>query len=308
MKINTDSPVFLIGMPRSGTTIMSEAISCHEELGWLSNIQNHFPSSYYISAINRLVDNDSIGISLRSKKNKAKGIRKALLKPLPFLSEAHYIWHHYCGERFASEYLIDERVTKKQKLKFLIFINNILKIQEKERFFHKFTGPSRITYLNSIFPDAYFVHVIRDPRAVIASLINASFWVNGKGLEELWWKNGLPEKYLKIWVENNKSPVALAAIQWRWVVELAWREKQLINNNRYIEVYYEDFVSDPHRVLNNIFCYSNLKKSDRPHKYINSLSLLKSMNQKFEKQFSNEDITIINKICQETASKAGYTL
>lgn len=307
-KMNNDTPIFLIGMPRSGTTIMSEAISCHEKLGWFSNIQNRFPSFHYMSCFNRIVDYDRIGISLRSKKNKAKGIRKALLKPLPFLSEAHYIWRHYCGEKFVWEYLIDEKITENEKLKFLKFIDDILQIQKKERFFHKFTGPSRIAYLNSIFPDCYFVHVVRDPRAVISSIIDSTFWGNGKGEDEPWWKNGLPEKSLETWINYNKSPIALAAIQWSWIVELAWKEKQFINNKRYLEIYYEDFVSEPQQVLNKIFDYSNLNQSERPYKYINSLNLLRSMNQKYEQNFSKEEITIIKKICQDTAEKAGYSL
>jgi len=34
MKMN--SPIFLIGMGRSGTTVLAEAISTHKDLGWIS--------------------------------------------------------------------------------------------------------------------------------------------------------------------------------------------------------------------------------------------------------------------------------
>ena len=35
--MDLERPVFMVGMPRSGTTIIYEALALHEDLGWFSS-------------------------------------------------------------------------------------------------------------------------------------------------------------------------------------------------------------------------------------------------------------------------------
>ena len=38
-------PIFLIGCPRSGTTVISESIYVHPELGWFSHYFDNYPDT-----------------------------------------------------------------------------------------------------------------------------------------------------------------------------------------------------------------------------------------------------------------------
>jgi hypothetical protein len=71
----------------------------------------------------------------------------------------------------------------------------------------------RISFLYAIFPDARFVHVLRDGRAVANSRLNASFWKGWHGLNI--WGGQMPEHYRQEWERHRRSFVALAGIEWK---------------------------------------------------------------------------------------------
>ncbi len=299
------TPVFLIGMGRSGTTVLAEAISIHKDLAWISKYLEILPSFPQISIIHKLVDIPYVGVYLRGKKRQQKGLINFFRKFLPYCVENYSIWEKFCGRKFLFDYLAHQKATEKEKVIIRDYIQKILKYHGKKRFFAKFTGPPRICYLQSIFPDAYFIHVIRDPRAVVNSLLKVRFWCEKGGLERPWW-DGLPEVYLQEWERRDKSPVALAAIQWKRVVTLTWEEKQYVFPGHFIEVSYEDFVENPHEILTEIFNRVGLSNPPEPHKYISSIGKLKNMNYKYKQDLNENDIKIIEEITQEIATQVGY--
>lgn len=304
--IQIDNAIFMIGMPRSGTTIISEAISMHEDLGWVSQYMNLFPGASWIPIFHRIVDIPGIGRYLRGKKRQGKGTREFIKRLLPRSDEAFTLWAYYCGEKILRDYLINCAASGDEKNRIKKLIRTALTLQGKRRFFTKFTGPPRIWYLNSIFPDAYFVHVLRDPRAVVSSLLKVPFWRERCCLERPWWLNGLPEAYIQEWIDTGRSPAALAAVQWKRVVELTWEEKKIIAKGRYIEVRYEDFVTDSHGALREILSKAELSDSLTIHHYISSVGRVENMNYKYKKHLTKQDIALVENLTRDTAKQAGY--
>lgn len=300
------SPVFLIGMPRSGTSVLSESISLHEDLGWLSNYLNWFPSNPYLAILHRFTGIPIIGWYLRGTKKQKNGLLPSIRRLLPYSAEAFPVWSMLCGRKFLRDYLIGKKSSEQEREKTIAYIKTVLTCHGKKRFFAKFTGPPRIFYLRSVFPDACFVNVIRDPRAVVSSLMNVSFWRDGGGLEEPWWRNGFPEEYIKKWETHGKSPVALVALQWKRIVELTWQEKRLLPSDKYIEIKYEDFVSKPHEVLTSVFSIFGLRDSPIAHRYLLSIGKITNMNYKYLQLLSPGEIKLIKKLTHETARHSGY--
>jgi hypothetical protein len=72
--------------------------------------------------------------------------------------------------------------------------------------------------LEQLFPRARFVHIVRDPRDVVASVVPLRFW--------------------------SKS-VGVAAADWNECIAGWWAAERRIPPERRIEVRYEDLVSDP---------------------------------------------------------------
>ena len=306
IEIEIERPIFVIGMPRSGTTILSEAMSIHEDVGWFSNYMNKLPYIPEVTLLTRIVNIPRIGWHLRGKKRQSKGFGSFIRSWLPYSAEAFPVWGLYCGSKFPWDYMINRVANENEKYRIRTTIKNVLILQGKQRFFSKFTGPPRICYLNSIFPDAYFVHVLRDPRAITSSLLKVPFWKKGGGLENPWWRNGLCQGYVEEWINSGRSSIALAAVQWKQVVELAWQESKILDSSRYIELRYEDFVSAPHGALQEILNKVDLPYSLSVQRYINSIGKVQNMNFKYKQNLTRSDILLIEKITNNTAQKAGY--
>ena len=304
--MKVQKPIFLIGMGRSGTTVLAEAISIHKDLGWISKYLEVFPSLPQLSFLHKLVDIPFLGVYLRGKKKQSKGLINFIRRFLPYCVENYNIWEKFCGKKFSFDYLAHQKASEAEKEAVIKYVRTLLKYQRKKRFFAKFTGPPRICFLQSIFPDAYFIHVIRDPRAVVNSLLKVKFWREGGGLERPWWK-GLPEEYIKEWEKRNRSPLALAALQWKRVVSLTWEEKKYVQHGHFIEIRYEDFVEKPHEYLTKIFHKVGLEDSSEAHKYISSIGKLRNMNYKYKQDLSKENIKLIEEITRDEANKAGYS-
>lgn len=303
--IEVDSPIFVIGVPRSGTTVISEAISLHEDVGWFSNYMNKLPFLPELSLISRIVDTPGIGWYLRGKKKQTKSMSSLIRRCLPYSVEAFPVWKQYLGDKILWDYLVHQTATKSEKYRIRKVIKRILLLQGKSRFFAKFTGPPRIHYLSSIFPNAYFVHVLRDPRAVVSSLLRIPFWTEGGGLRAPWWQNGLGQDYIEEWIECSRSPAALAAVQWKRIIEVGQHEGAL-QNSRYIELRYEEFVRDPDEALEGLFPRINLTFSKNVKRYVNSIGRTQNMNFKYKQELLPLDILLVEKITCRTARKVGY--
>ena len=91
--------------------------------------------------------------------------------------------------------------------------------------------------LHDLFPNAKFVHLIRDGRDVALS---AQDWASKK--------TSGPAKF-PMWLEE---PVAVCALWWNWQVSQGRLEGQKLGKYLYCEVKYEDLINDPGTVLQAI--------------------------------------------------------
>lgn len=300
-----DNPIFMFGMPRSGSTVISEAFSMHEDLGFISNYVHRLPMFPQLSILNRVSFIPSIGWFMRGKKKQDSRIAAALRRLLPYPGDNYTLWRYLCGEKMLWEYLDHETAGPEVRSRVREYAQRLLRHQGRPRLYEKLNGPPRMVYLSSIFPNASFIHVIRDPRAVVASMKKFKPWISGGGLERPWW-NPLPAEDLRVWEEHGKTASAIAAIQWRRVVEMTWREHETLNSSRFAEVRYEDFVNRPHETISRIFREMGLSECGDAHRYIDSVSAPRNMNFKFRKQLDRDEIDSIERITAVPAEKAGY--
>lgn len=274
-----ERPIFFIGMPRSGTTVVFENFSMHEQLGWLSNYSARLPH-WPVANVARLALDNAVW-SLRGRKQQY-GPHSLMLSVLPKPQEAYPFWQTYCGADFLWEFnLRPDALDDAGRDALRRMLHKTLVYQGRSRFSAKLTGPSRIGYLRSIFPDAMFVHVIRDGRAVVDSLLRVSFWRDKGGLERPFWRNALSEAQIGEWERSGKNPAALASYQWLNVITSTRNEAAGIGRDHYVEVKYEDFVSDPGPVLRRLYEWCGLEISDKLAGELKSIARLKNMNSKY---------------------------
>lgn len=210
-KISDESTVFIVGASRSGTTLLQMSLNAHPALA----ICGEFHFFDQICILKREIPS-------LSKKEDLDFFCSRLLKAygMQFINDAETVVDHAR--------------------------NSLIAIQEHERsyesFFHElliyyktnsdasFVGektPESVRYLDdllSLYPNAKIIHIIRDPRAVVASLLR---------------------------VPHNSKSILIHAATWRSDV---WAGLRFAKDKQYkcVSIFYEDLVSSPEIVLTGL--------------------------------------------------------
>ena len=102
--------------------------------------------------------------------------------------------------------------------------------------------PAVRQFLRAHFPEARYVHVIRHPRSVVASTMEAA----RRWSEKPEYFNGVAEKILEQW-----------AVHEEWVIEAKEREASPI-----LTVRLEDLWADPVRIMSGVLSFLDLEMTD----------------------------------------------
>lgn len=262
---NISRPVIFIGSGRSGTTIISEIVFRHETLAWPSNYQEKNPSLPQVNLLRSVFENKLWHLQGQKRQlNKVSAINKFLFKP----AEAYNFWEYITGSRidFSRGFLINDRATAEEADRIRNIFSKMVSYQFKKRLAFKITGPSRIGYLQSIFPDAVFINIVRDPLPTINSWLNVEFWQD-KGKHQLWWTGAYTEQEEKWAQENSKNPELLAAMQYKKLMDVTAMEIKEHKANC-LTIRYEDFVAEPLNIINKILDFTQLSRSQEVYNYL----------------------------------------
>lgn len=193
--------------------------------------------------------------------------------------------------------------TNKEKVNITEYINNIMKYQRKSNFATKLTGPPRISFLSNIFQDGYFINIIRDPRAVVASLLNVGFRKR-KGFDNPFWQSTFTNDLYKEWEQYNKSPVSLLALEWRTIYEQTKLEVEKYNC-KILNIRYEDYIDEACKILKKVMDFVGLNYCNKVFKFANRTNY-KNMNYKYKERLSDDQIAIVEDICRNEMNELGY--
>lgn len=258
-------PIIIIGSGRSGTTIISEIVFRHEALAWPSNYIDRYPSMPLVNLFRNLYENRLWRLEgQKPQLNKVSRINKILFKP----SEAYNFWEYITGPRidFSRNFLINEQATDPEIQKVSLAFQQIALYQLKEKVAFKITGPSRIGYLQSIFPDPIFINIVRDPIPTIKSLMKVGFWQTN-GLHRLWWQGAYTEEEQQWALRNAANGELLTTFQYKRVMDVTDMEIKKYNT-KCLNVRYEDFVRKPADVITQILDFAELSHSKHVFDYM----------------------------------------
>jgi hypothetical protein len=194
-----NSPIFVVGSGRSGSTVFFDILARHPGVASLSKFSRDFPGHLWAT---RLL--------LRAR---GPAALDGLLHGRWFAaSEAYPFWDRHCpGFSSTCRDLVAADVTPVARERLRAAVEALL-TKSRRRFAAKITGWPRLLYLREIYPAATFVHIMRDPCAVASSLLEVSFWDGWRGPPN--WRRGvLPPDLDAIWHDEHRSFVALAAIE-----------------------------------------------------------------------------------------------
>ncbi|MBS1746066.1 MAG: sulfotransferase [Bacteroidetes bacterium] len=263
-----EKPIIIFGSGRSGTTLISEIVFQHEDLAWHNNYQELFPRFAGINYLRRLFDNNMWRIIGMNTQNNKSFSNYMLFRPI----ERYDFWEAITGPRidFSRNFLLNEKATPEEREHIRTFFAKLIKYQKRKRLAVKITGPARMEYLMSIFPDAQFVNIIRDPVAVIRSWMEI-YW-NEQITNQLWWNGAYTDDELIKAKELSKNKFRFAAFQYKKLMETTQQEIDKMHPDIY-NTSYEDFVKDPKTFASNLMQYLHLGPSKHVEKFMDKVTI-----------------------------------
>lgn len=284
-------PVFVIGCGRSGTTLFFRMLAEHPELAWISNWSNLFPRS---------------GLARRAARLRhAAGVRalgEHAWRPRPV--EGYEPWRACYPDfnrppRDLEAADADEACVARLRG----LVADHMGVQARPRFAAKYTGWSRIAFMDRAFPDARYIHVLRDGRAVAASLLRIGFFEGWRGPDHWRWGR-LPDADAALWREQGRSPVVMAGLQWKLLVRNI-RAAGADAGDRYRELRYEELLRDPVRVVCEAARWAGLPEDLRLAERVAALPL-RDPGEKWRDQLRAEERRRLERALAPVQAEVGY--
>ena len=246
-KFKINKPIFIVGVPRSGTTLLYDLMAFHPDLAFFSQLDlkemlsEKFMEFEYLRR--RIFE-------IRRWLFSRDGFEVRITTSFEMPHEFGLFWNKWIEKSWARAYDVNESSRKGLRAGVI----KVLEKKKKKRFLSKDpTHSIRIEYLNEVFPGAIFVNIIRDALPVGASMIRV-IYKNPNGYFGLSLKNNnqmdfdLFERHARQWIEVNNE------IQEVFLLGL--------DKNQHYDVKYEDLVSNPRQTINDIFKFCQLDDYD----------------------------------------------
>ena len=170
-------PCFIIGSPRSGTTLIYEALLVRFTFSYFSNIADRF---FYSPASATRLGNNILKKRVTGSFRSTYGQLKGWTAP----SEGGRVWNRWIPQ---SSYLPPDHA---QRLPISQIRNTVASISKSMNapFVNKNVMHSvHMDVLDRIFPGCYFIEIRRDPSANIRSIVRAREKNGGPKEEHNWW-------------------------------------------------------------------------------------------------------------------------
>jgi hypothetical protein len=229
-----DRPIFIIGIQRSGTTILDNLFTRHRDTAFFEGFCNRYyttPWKFHL-------------IPLQIKRYRSR----------PPSTEGR-VWRRYFTE---IDYVDESHATDDIKNYYHSAIKAELRAFRAKRFVNKNpTHCLRLRWINAMFPDAYYILIWRDARAVVHSIYQKmlNYW----------------DREIQIEYEHGyKGYVTIKQVFGREVSKLEacvnfynYNKKMLLHDlpvigDRLTEVRYEEFVERPREELKRLYEFTGL--------------------------------------------------
>lgn len=234
-EIEIDKPVvFVLGTGRCGSTVVEEILARHEAMAFVSNIEDRVGVLDGRNRLNRAIYRRVSPAMTKKGRLRfapseaydsiAREVSPSLVQPAADLTAA------------------DLTPWLRRRLRSWVATRSAS--QDGDVFLHKFTGWPRIGLLAAAFPEARFLHIVRDGRAVANSWLQMDWWLGHHGPAG-WHFGPLPARYQAEWDDAGRPQPLLAGLAWKLLLDAFDTCIPRLPSDRYLELRFEDVVQNP---------------------------------------------------------------
>lgn len=283
-------PIIVVGVGRSGSTALHEAFVKHPRLAWLSRLCSVYPSRPQINhVLMRSLDLPLLGRYVQHEVNP---------------SESYRFWEYHahgfsqpCRDLLASDLTVATKRNVRRAL-------GAIPTPTRDRLLIKITGWPRLGFLREAMPDAKFIHIVRDGRAVVNSMLNVDWWDGWEGPSH--WRYGeLTPAQQAEWEHYDRSFVALAGIQWKILMDAMERAKRGVDADKFYEVTYEALCDEPVSIFREIVEFCELPWTPGFEQTIRRKQW-RNNNTKWQRDLTPPQQAVLNTVLGEHLERYGY--
>ena len=287
--------LFVLGTGRCGSTLVHDVLARHQDVGFVSNVDDRLA---FLGSRGRW--NQAI-----YARTPERLTRKGRLRFAP--SEGYRILAREVSPAVVAPVrdLVADDATPWLAERFRRFFEDRAAAQSVDVFLHKFTGWPRAGFIHRALPEARFVHVIRDGRAVASSLLQMPWW-GGYAGPGAWGWGPLPEPYEAEWAASRGSFVVLAGLEWKLLIDAFDQAKAALPADRWLEVRYEDVVANPREAFGSILRFAELPWTEDFERRFSSQAFRADRTDAFRRDLSVRDVDQLERALGGHLRRMGY--
>lgn len=299
--------VFFIGTGRCGSTPIVEVVSRHRDVGFVSNFDDKLTylnmDGRWNNALHRLSPpRDS---RMRPFRDRRRLIEFGRFRIAP--SEGWNILDRQVSPIMSMPFrdLLAADCTPWLESRLQGFFDRRMAAQALPAFVHHFTGWPRTGLLHAAFPEARFVEVVRDGRAVANSWLQMGWWQGYRG-PDAWHLGPLPPPYADEWEGSGNSFVTLAGLGWKLLLDAYDTARSQIPPSQWLRVRYEDVMADPRSHVANIVEFSGLQWTDDFERAFSTYPFETSRVDGFRSDLGHANVALLERSLAARLSSLGY--
>lgn len=298
-----EKPVFIIGLPRSGTTMLYNLLCAHENAAYVTNCMNVYPTA--LNTIEWL--RRALNLNIKGERYLHDSLDVEFGGP----SELMTMWGKWTGrkvEDFDWESHPVEVTPAMIAQAHLDFRRVLAAFPQATRIVSK--NPvlqTELPAIQALFPDARFIHIVRDGRMVANSLVKL-YRLNNQQLAKI----HHPElshifpypktRRLKEYMDTyGPDSLECAARSWQDTVQLVRQTAPALDG--FYEVRYEDLLASPREETEKLLAFCELpwpsESNQAFHAQFGTIGKIRH-----ENRYGNFDV--VERVAQDALRMYGY--
>lgn len=245
-------PVVLLGAGRSGTTLLYKLLALHADVAYLSNFEARLPGLEHVALLQRIVRHRlPLKVAAWFKPDggayigpAGRGLRALIPAPV----EGEPVFSRFGLPLRAEPGQVPDPAACSALREHLAGVQRAA--GGRVLLLKRTANNRRIPWFEAMDPAVRYIRIIRDGRAVAASLLKVDWWAD----HILFWSGKSPLQLER----EGSDPVEVAARNWIEEETLLDTACAMVMPERLFTLRYEDLMSDPEGTLVSIFRFLDL--------------------------------------------------